>query len=131
MYRLITDSIKGHEESDFQTLEEAQAHFDMLKNSGYFGIEGEYTHEIVEVILEKEDVSPRQLRLALLSVGITETMIDVAISLLESPSKEQAAIAWKYSLSYKRSESAVTVIGSLAGLSNEQLDSLWDLAKGL
>jgi len=102
MFILKTNSIKGHEESDFATQEEAQAHFQALEDSGYYGIEGEYDFEIVEVIPVKEDVSPRQLRLALLSAGITESMIDGAIALLESPTKEQAQIAWKYSLSYKR-----------------------------
>jgi hypothetical protein len=131
MHKLIVDSPRGHEESDFQTLLEAQAHFDSLELSGYFGSIGEYTYSIIEVIPVKEDVSPRQLRLALLSAGITEAMIDGAIALLESPTKEQAQIAWKYSLSYKRSESAVAVIGTLAGLTSDQLDGLWDLARTL
>lgn len=131
MYKLKTDSIKGHEESDFLTLEQAQAHFQALEDSGYYGSEGEYTHEIIEVIPVKEDVSPRQLRLALLSIGLSEAVIDAAISNLESPLKEQAQIAWKYSLSYKRSELAVQTIGTLAGLTSEQLDSIWDLARTL
>lgn len=129
MYKLKTDSIKGHEESDFPTLEEAQAHFQALEDSGYYG--AEYTHEFVEVIPKKEDISPRQLRLALLSIGLSESVIDTAILNLQSPLKEQAQIAWKYSLSYKRDEAAVQAIGTLAGLSSEQLDSIWELAKGL
>jgi hypothetical protein len=129
MYKLKTNSINGHEESDFLTLEEAQAHFQNLVDSGYYG--AECTHEIIEVIPKKDDISPRQIRMALLSLGLTESMIDTVILNLQSPLKEQAQIAWKYSLSYKRDETAVQAIGSLAGLSSEQLDSVWIMAKDL
>lgn len=140
------------EQSDFATNQEALDHLAIYKGSDEQVIHHEavldengivlaeaydetipanYTYLITEEAAPIEDISPRQLRLALLSIGLNETVIDTAILNLESPLKEQAQIAWKYSLSYKRSELAVQTIGSLAGLSSKQLDSIWELAKGL
>lgn len=85
-------------------------------------IESELTAKAIE------DISPRQIRMALLSQGLTESAIDSAINSLSSPSKEQAMIAWKYSTTFKRNAEAVAAIGALLNLSSEQLDALWKAA---
>ena len=77
------------------------------------------------------DISPRQIRLALLSLGTTEAMVDAAIAGLESPVKEQAMIAWKYSTTFVRRVPIIEAIGTLLGLSSDQLDQIWALAGGL
>lgn len=114
------------EQSEFSTNEEAvnwQTHLEAL---GYIG-----TFEIGSINPPIEDISPRQIRMALLSLGLAENAIDGAISNLSSPSKEQAQIAWKYSTSFKRDAEAVSIIGSLLSLSSEQLDQIWKIGSNL
>jgi hypothetical protein len=85
----------------------------------------EYTWEIVEFKPAIAPVSPRQIRLALLSIGVTEEMIDGAIAQMPSPDKEAAMIAWKYSGYYERSIPIIESMGVALGLTSEQLDALW------
>jgi hypothetical protein len=87
----------------------------------------QFTWEIVEVNPPLADISPRQIALALLSIGITESQVIAAINQLPSPQKEQGIIAWNRSNYFVRTEPAVTMIGQLMGLSNQQLDDIWKL----
>jgi len=124
----VTKQDGSIEQSDFKTNQEAidwQAHLE--NDLGYV----DCTFLITETKEAIEDISPRQIRMALLSMGLTEAAIDSAISTLSSPSKEQAMIAWKYSTTFKRSEVAVAMIGALLSLSSEQLDGVWKIGSNL
>ena len=94
-------------------------------------IPAQFTWEIVPFNTPLENISPRQIRLALLSIGITSAMVEAAIANLPSPQKDQATIAWNYSNYFSRTEPAVAMIGTLAGLNSEQLDNLWILGATL
>jgi len=123
----VTKADGSIEQSDFLTEQECldwQAH---LGEIGYT----DCTFEIIAYAKPIEDISPRQIRLVLLASGITEASIDGAIAVLESPLKEQAMIAWKYSTSFKRDVPIIAAIGKLLGLSSEQLDALWIKGKDL
>ncbi len=76
-------------------------------------------------------VSPRQIRLALLSQGITESMIDATIGALPSPDKEAAMIAWRYSTSFERFLPIVEQIGIALGFDSIALNTLWENARSL
>jgi hypothetical protein len=127
MYNLkVTKPDGSIEQSEFVTNEEAVNWQTHLESIGYIG-----TFEISSINPPIEDISPRQIRMALLSQGLTEAAIDSAINTLSSPSKEQAMIAWKYSTTFKRSEVAVAMIGALLSLSSEQLDGVWKIGSNL
>ncbi len=111
------------EQSEFATNEEAVSWKTHLEAIGYIG-----TFEISSINPPIEDISPRQIRMALLALGLTEAAIDSAINSLSSPQKEQAMISWKYSTTFKRENEAVAAIGALLNLSSEQLDALWKAA---
>ena len=128
MYTLkVTKADGSIEQSDFPTEQECldwKTHLDIIG----------YIYESSEVIAGTTvlaDISPRQIRLALLSIGITEASVDTQIEALSSPIKEQAMIAWKYSTSFQRSVPTVAAIGAMLGLSSGQLDELWILGAGL
>ncbi len=87
----------------------------------------EYEIEITDYIEPIADISPRQIRLALLASGITELAVDSVIDGLSSPSKEQAMIAWKFSTTFQRNVPIIESLGAVLGLSPEQLDDLWKL----
>lgn len=94
-------------------------------------IPAEFTWEIVPIPQALDDISPRQIKTALFMLGITRDMISSAINTLPSPDKEIATIAWEESTSFVRSAPAVNAIGSLLGLSSDQLDQLWIAGKSL
>jgi len=127
MYNLkVTKPDGSIEQSEFATNEEAVNWQTHLEAIGYIG-----TFEISSINPPIEDISPRQIRMALLSFGLAENAIDGAISNLSSPQKEQAMIAWKYSTTFQREAEAVAIIGSLLSLSSEQLDSIWKVGASL
>lgn len=89
-----------------------------------------WTKEIIEV-KTFETISPRQIRLALLGLGITQENVKSLIALLPSPTNEQALIAWEYSTFFDRNAPLVENLGNQLGLTTEQLDAVWEQAKSL
>jgi hypothetical protein len=71
-------------------------------------------------------ITPRQLRLALLSLGIHEA--DVDIKLVNDPA---GMVEWKYATYFKRSHPLVDGLGALFSITAEQTDSLWAWAAAL
>lgn len=114
----ITD---GNKIIEFTTLAEAEAY--NSTNGSSFPI------DTVEEVLFQEtnlpDVTPRQIRLKLLALGLTETDIDNTINTLPSPNKEAAMIAWKYSTAFQRRNTFVPMIGAMLGYNDAQLDQMW------
>ena len=70
-------------------------------------------------------ISPRQLRLALVSVGINISDIDVAIDSLPEPYKSKAQVSWNYASSFEINNSFVQTIANSIGLQETDLKLLW------
>ena len=77
------------------------------------------------------DVTPRQVRMALLAVGVTEAMIDGVINTLPSPTKEAAMIAWKYSTAFQRNNALIPIVAQMLNYTSADLDNLWITASTL
>jgi len=75
---------------------------------------------------EMLSVTPRQMRLALLSLGITPAMIE---SMLEG--NDAALIEWEYASMIARGHPLVDQIGASLNKSPEEIDSLFFLAASL
>jgi len=71
-------------------------------------------------------LSPRQIRLALLTEGITEEQVDTALA--DNPA---GLIEWKYATQYERTHSLIAAMGLLFSLSDEEIDDLWKVAATL
>jgi hypothetical protein len=78
-----------------------------------------------QAVIKIPDVTPRQIRMALLGVGVTEAMIDSIINSLPSPTKEAAMIAWKYSTAFQRNNALIPIVAQMLNYSSQQLDDLW------
>ncbi len=78
-----------------------------------------------------KDVTPRQIRQALVLYGISLTDIDNALNGLPEPTKSLAKIEWEYSISFQRNRDLVNQVGALLGWTSQQLDDLWKYAAGL
>jgi len=77
------------------------------------------------------DVTPRQIRQALIMSGLTLQQITDALDSLSEPTKSMAKIEWEYSISFQRSRPLVVAVGQLLGWTSTQLDDLWKLAATL
>lgn len=82
--------------------------------------------------LEIPSCTPRQIRLWLLSLGITESMIEAQINQIpDIEARSATLIEFKYATEFKRSHPFVTEIGLSLGLSEEEIDNGFILAGGL
>jgi hypothetical protein len=78
-----------------------------------------------------EDVTPRQIRQALILSGVSMASIDAALATLPEPNKSLAQAEWEYSNMFERSRPLVTSVGQMLGWTSAQLDALWIFAKTL
>jgi type IV secretory pathway VirB6-like protein len=77
------------------------------------------------------DVTPRQIRQALILSGVSMASIESALDTLSEPTKSLAKAEWEYSISFQRNRPLVAQVGQLLGWSNAQLDALWKFAASL
>jgi hypothetical protein len=75
-------------------------------------------------------VSPRQARLALLNAGLLSN-IETAITSLEEPTKSAVQIEWEYAVSIERNSSWVIAMTESLGMTPEDVDDLFEIAKEL
>lgn len=78
-----------------------------------------------------KDVSPRQIRTALILSGVTLESITAALDSLSEPTKSIAKIEWEFSVAFQRNRPLVTEVGTMLGWTSDQLDALWRLAATL
>lgn len=77
------------------------------------------------------DVTPRQIRQALILSGVSLSSIDSAIAGLPSPMNDLAAAEWEYSIAFERNRPLVIEVATMLGWTSAQLDALWILAGSL
>jgi len=78
-----------------------------------------------------DQVTPRQIRQALVLNGLTLSQIDSALASLPDPTKTMAQIEWEYSVAIHRSNPLVASVGALLGWTSDQIDALFIQASGL
>ncbi|MER9628903.1 hypothetical protein [Mesorhizobium sp. M0296] len=71
-------------------------------------------------------LSPRQVRRALLSIGIAEA--DVEMKLVNDPA---GMIEWRWATYFRRTHPLIDSLGSLFSITPAQIDSLWAWAAAL
>jgi hypothetical protein len=82
-------------------------------------------------IVNFADVTPRQIRQALVLSGVSLSQIDEALAGLPEPMKTLATIEWQYSVAFIRANPLVAQVGQSLGWTSAQVDALWTLAKNL
>lgn len=88
------------------------------------------------VIVEPPPILPpltrRQLRLALLSIGVTAEYVETHIAAITDPVERAAAlIEWEDATHYKRDHPLVADVAAAMQLPPEQVDALWVWAAGV
>lgn len=74
------------------------------------------------IVVPIPEITPRQLRLWLVTHGVTMANVDAVIAAMEEPAKSVAMIEWDYALSYKRDHALVSSLGAALGFTSEQID---------
>ena len=72
-------------------------------------------------------ITARQLRLALLGLGLTGAQVEAEIATMpgSDTTREAARIEWEYATSYQRDHQLVAMLGAALGLTEAQIDSAW------
>ena len=83
------------------------------------------------VIPQLPDVTPRQIRQALILSGVTMQSIDDALSSLPEPTQSLAKAEWEYSVAFQRNRPLVASVAVMLGWSSQQVDDLWKFAHSL
>jgi len=87
---------------------------------------GSETWQVSEIVVSvPQEVSPRQIRLALLAAGISFTDIEAAINTLDESIRAAAMISWEYATSFERESSLVAAVGALLQKDNAWIDNLF------
>ena len=73
------------------------------------------------------EITPRQMRQALVISGIDLTMIDAALNSLPEPTKSLAIISWDFAIGFNRYDPLVSSVAMLLGWGEAEIDALWDL----
>jgi len=77
-------------------------------------------------------ITARQLRLGLLSSGVSPKQVTAAIDgMPANTDREKAQIEWEYAPTFSRSHHLIVAIGALFGLTDAQIDAMWMVALDL
>lgn len=77
-------------------------------------------------------VTPAQLRLALVEVGIDIDAIDTAIAgIVDVKEKKKAEILWHYANEIQRNHPLISTFGAMLGKTEEEIDAIFQLASTL
>lgn len=91
------------------------------------GEDGQPTIELKSNIAKTvpQELSPRQVRLAMLGAGLDLSQIDTMIDGLDEPQRSQVKIMWEYSTVFLRSDPILNGFAEQLGLSQDDLDNLF------
>ena len=72
-------------------------------------------------------ITARQLRLALLGLGLTGAQVEAQIAAMPGTptTREAARIEWEYATSYQRDHQLVVMLGAALNLTEAQITSAW------
>lgn len=71
-------------------------------------------------------LTARRLRLGLIAAGISISSVDAAIAAIENDEhREVALVEWEYASQFERNHHLIEMIGSMLGMTIEQIDTAW------
>jgi hypothetical protein len=77
-------------------------------------------------------LTARQLRLGLVNNGYSMSQVSAVIEAMpEGADKETARIEWEYATTFERPHTLIATVGTALGISEEQIDTMWEAAANL
>lgn len=71
------------------------------------------------------NITARQIRLQLLSIGVSLSQVDASLDSLEEPIKSFAKVEWEYANEFERSNPLTAQVASALGMNEEALNQFW------
>lgn len=92
-----------------------------------------YVNELEDAEPEQlPPLSARQLRLGLVSNGISLSQVEATIDAIENQQdRDVARIEWEYASTFDRHHPLIEQVGGALGLTTEQIDTMWAAALNL
>jgi hypothetical protein len=87
--------------------------------------------EVYEDNLIPLSLTPRQFRLALISIGQSIDEIDSFIDSLDDNIKNKIKVIWEYSLEYNRKDKTLIQMGKMLGLTESDLNNVFKIGSTL
>lgn len=77
-------------------------------------------------------LTARQLRLGLITNGISLASVQVAVDGIADPTaREMAQVEWEYATTFERTHALISQIGAALSLTPEEIDTMWEAAGAL
>ena len=129
----IVESIFDHDgpASDFPDIKQYLREASDDTRCGWVLDKGSFKDPEILFPSDLPDVTPRQMRQALVISGVSMDQITQALSSLPEPTKSMAQIEWEYSLAFQRKRPIVESVRLVLGWTSKQVDDLWKLAATL
>lgn len=87
-----------------------------------------WVHDKGLLYMNCPNVTPRQVRQALVLSGVNLNDLEAALETLPEPTRTLAKIEWEYSNMFERRRPLVAAVAQMLGWNEQQLDQLWLLA---
>jgi len=88
---------------------------------------GVFSSPDINPVVDAAVITPRQARLALHGAGL----LDTVESELAKPENKAAKITWEYALEIRRDDPLIATFSAILGLTDAQIDALFETAKTL
>jgi len=102
-----------------------QSIWDEVKSGAFSPVADFIPPSLDEIRNSMRNLTARQLRLGLLSLGKLEA-VPAAIAELPQPEKSQAEIEWNFATEFRRLHPLITQLVPILGLTDEQVDAVWE-----
>lgn len=102
--------------------------YEVLPEKGWT-LEG--TKLVKPKIVVPKSITPRQLRIALVLLGIDNSVIEDTIETLQEPLRSIAKITWEYSTEIHRDNPVLIQLAPVIGMTSQQLDQIFIKASTL
>lgn len=89
--------------------------------------------EFVDGVIRKyyPEITPRQMRQALVISGVNLSTVYDALNSLPEPTKSLAIISWDYAVAFDRYDPLIDGVSAMLGWGPGEIDALWDLGMSL
>lgn len=106
---------------------EHEAEFWQKALAGDYGAIAAFVQPTVEELRAAlPSLTARQLRLGLVSNGISLSSVTVTIGVMPAgPDKDKAQIEWEYASTFNRMHPLIGTVGAALGLNDQQIDNMW------
>lgn len=119
--KVVVNIVEGTQEFAEKALEGYQNCFMLEHDTALVGFKLNNDNTFTNLYLERQVISPYQMRAVLVNRGLYQTVSDF----ISSSDNELLKIAWEYAVEIRRNSELVISCGELLNLTKEQIDDMF------